>query len=586
MTDLQHHYKERTPEETVQIIIDFFHKHGFEPKETDMMQSEAGTWSSHVDLYKGDIRLEGSNGKGMTEAYCRASGYAELYERFCNGMFFGANPYWNRILMETNQKKHGYYLRPDEKILSYDELTTCCKRMEMFLEHFMWNDPRLIKSTFDLITNGVYVGVPMQNIGDPNDIIYIDPRVLLRVTRSVGMAAGNTVTEALNQGLSELVEKEAFQQLVLNWGGPHYALKLENIKNNKLQEIITNIHNEGYDFYLFDLSYSYKVPTMMSLLVDKKYNVLNINLGSFPVFDIATERVLTELYQGIKSYRDFKYKSRLQLPFKNYTTPELHSIYANSITGEVISSDFFRNIEYKDDYNHEVFIDSKHSNEEILQYYIQLAKDKGYKFYYLNNSLCDEVTAVHIMCDGEDVYTGNEMCHIEWNEIEIPRTITYINNLKKLYDGIYNNNLDYSALYDILQCECNDYIGIMRLWNDFLISANNSRQLYYLEPLLIDLNEQDLFSTDNDAIDFNLRDSLILAPFKKYLTLRKYLINGTYDKNELLYIFNNIFNFNITEEDIKYGKNSNYLIKKVYVEPMHNYLVSDDYKEIIATYVK
>jgi len=269
----------------------------------------------------------------MTEAYCRASGYAELYERFCNGMFFGANPYWNRALMKTNQEKHGYYLRPDEKILSYEELTTCCQRMEGFLEYFMWNDPRLIKATFDLLTNGTYVGVPMQNIGDPNDTIYIDPRILLRITRSVGMAAGNTVTEALNQGLSELVEKEAFQQLFLNWEGPHYALKLENIKNDKLQEIIHNIHNEGYEFYLFDLSYNYHVPTMMSLLVDKKYNVLNINLGSFPVFDIAAERVLTELYQGIKSYRDFQYRTRLQRPFKNYTTADLHSAYANSITG-------------------------------------------------------------------------------------------------------------------------------------------------------------------------------------------------------------------------------------------------------------
>jgi len=41
----------------------------------------------------------------------------------------------------------------------------------------------------------------------------------------------------------------------------------------------------------------------MSLLVDRDSGILNMNFGAFPVFDIAAERVITELYQGIQTYK-------------------------------------------------------------------------------------------------------------------------------------------------------------------------------------------------------------------------------------------------------------------------------------------
>jgi ribosomal protein S12 methylthiotransferase accessory factor YcaO len=54
------------------------------------------------------------------------------------------------------------------------------------------------------------------------------------------------------------------------------------------------------------MSYIYKVPVLMSLIVNKKTHTVTINIGASPVFEIAVERVLTELYQGTYSFNDIK----------------------------------------------------------------------------------------------------------------------------------------------------------------------------------------------------------------------------------------------------------------------------------------
>ena len=123
MADLSTHYKEISPEQTVQNVRKFFNDNGFTIKMTENYESESSTWFCHVDLYLNDYRISGANGKGVSEIYSLASGHAELYERFCNGMMFGANPWWNKSIIKMNQEKHGYSLRADEKKLTYDEVS-------------------------------------------------------------------------------------------------------------------------------------------------------------------------------------------------------------------------------------------------------------------------------------------------------------------------------------------------------------------------------------------------------------------------------------------------------------------------------
>ena len=79
----ENHYKDRDPIDTIKIIKDFFKDKGFKVTEENL-ESESSTWSCHLALYKDNHFIISSNGKGLNKEFSLASGYAELYERFCN----------------------------------------------------------------------------------------------------------------------------------------------------------------------------------------------------------------------------------------------------------------------------------------------------------------------------------------------------------------------------------------------------------------------------------------------------------------------------------------------------------------------
>jgi len=132
----------------------------------------------------------------MTKEYALASGYAELYERFCNQINYLGSAIWAHDFIEANKKENGYYFSPDEKLMSNEELLNSSKRVADYFNYVSDGNEELKKVSMDFITEGQGIGVPMKNI-DNSDVMYMDPRLLLRVSRSNGMAAGNTLDEAL-----------------------------------------------------------------------------------------------------------------------------------------------------------------------------------------------------------------------------------------------------------------------------------------------------------------------------------------------------------------------------------------------------
>ena len=588
MANLVTHYKERSPIETVNIIKKFFKDNGYQLKQTVSQQSEAGTWFCHVDVYKDDILFRGAHGKGMTEEYALASGYAELYERFCNKIFFLANPCWAKTFIHKNKVNNGYYFSPKERILTYDEVVSYKATYDYFNE-LANNNSELKKSLIDFVTDELYVGAPMYNIADENDILYLDPRILLRLQRSNGMAAGNTLNEALVQGISELVERHVSNLVLFKQSTEtHYAINLNNINNPELQDKIKNIQAAGYELFLIDLSYNYGLPVMMSLLLDRKQGLIKMNFGSFPVFDIAAERVLTELYQGIDSFHDPDFLATLQRPYKGATEGQIREEYGNSISGLFLSANFINKLKYIDNYNLQVFIDKHNNNEELLNYYKEIAKNFHIKFYYLDNSLSKDVYAVHLLiCPLDDTFIFEQPLaghtHIK-NNIEIQRCLSTINTLRDFYSNLYNNKeIDLPKLIKTLvNLDCNPILfnTIMNvlLWNAINIVSRDVTGLWLLSRLL------NLFSMQIDEIPSELINSELYFSYKKYFQLAAYIQTKLYTKEELLHIFNDIFNYNIIEEDIIKCTSPAYLLQKVYVEPFTKYIHSDSFYELINTY--
>ena len=83
-TNLNNKYKDKKPEETINNVKSFFLKKGYRTEEQIIKNPFPGVWWCRIVLYFNNIEIQGANGKGTTEIFALASGYAELYERYCN----------------------------------------------------------------------------------------------------------------------------------------------------------------------------------------------------------------------------------------------------------------------------------------------------------------------------------------------------------------------------------------------------------------------------------------------------------------------------------------------------------------------
>lgn len=584
MVNLSTHYKERAPMDTVQIITDFFENNGFKLTISDVTESEAGTWYCHVtvNIADDDIYIGGANGKGMTKEYALASGHAELYERFCNHFFLN-NPYWTRLLIEENQK-YGYNFRPGEKILSIEEQFAQSDNIKKYFNHFT-EDEKVIERIMNYITNKKIIGVPFKCIDEQSNI-YLDPRLALYMNRTVGMVAGNTKTEALIQGISELIEKEAFHHAFLNPNIRLNALDLDNIEDKHLQEVIQNIKSTGYTLYLFDLSYTGNIPAIMSLIIDKENGLISFNIGSFPVFEIAAERSLTELYQGINSFKNEHYLTQVRDPYKLFEQPfYMLSKSGNSYDGSCFSLDLLENVIYQPTYNKEIYLKKECTNEECLNYYIELSEKLNLKFYYIDNSLSKDIAALQIIVFGDKCFTGFEGMTIGLkDDLMISATFKLMSLYESIFDGIYNNNLDIFVLLELFNSigQLTNLIGMdnknmLFLWNFVSIVCTKIGEFSeFLQVIQFDGNIR--------SITYNVLNTPFYKAFKKYYLLQIYVGTHKYTIDEYFTIFNKYFNFNITNEDIENVFNQAYLSKKIYIEPLVNYIHGENYHKIIKLF--
>ena len=77
-------YKDKSPLETIANIKSFFENKKYEIEIIYIKEPVPGIWWCHLQLKYNNINLAHSNGKGSTKEYALASGYSELYVRYCN----------------------------------------------------------------------------------------------------------------------------------------------------------------------------------------------------------------------------------------------------------------------------------------------------------------------------------------------------------------------------------------------------------------------------------------------------------------------------------------------------------------------
>lgn len=297
MTENKTHYKEKQPQQTVADIRRLLYEHGISVIEKE--------WHTSLDCYHSlTLAVEGTpltvNGKGVTPSYALASAYGELMERLQNMATF-------KLIYDFSKKglqKYGFYFAPDEKTVKWD---TLLKQQGPWLKKqiALMNDPSEIDAllkkwqSISLGNSGEsFVSLPFYhaNSGETDVIPVI---MLSKMYTTNGMAAGNTIEEALVQGISEIYERYATMQILQKKISPPMIPRYEIEENDRLHNMVQVIESSGrYRLHFKDCSLGIGLPVVAVLCVDTQTGKYFVKFGAHPIFEMAVERTLTELLQG------------------------------------------------------------------------------------------------------------------------------------------------------------------------------------------------------------------------------------------------------------------------------------------------
>lgn len=277
-------YKKARPLETVQRIRNLLCEHDlFVIEVAHKTESVTGMCSSRIIL--GDEGLRnlniGSNGKGITARYSLASAYAEFMERLQNGAAL-----W-KVEGIPITAPGAVQAEEHELTEAAISLLTCAygersiADIEQAAKRYCVNTPNSDVFSFTEYSTGRRISFP----------IYL----YNRLCGSNGMAAGNTYTEAILQGLSEVFERAALRELFLS---PVTAPMIDenHFEGTEVLSNLRKLREAGIECRILDCSLGKGLPVLAVML--EKEGCYHIHFGADPSPITALERCLTEIFQG------------------------------------------------------------------------------------------------------------------------------------------------------------------------------------------------------------------------------------------------------------------------------------------------
>ena len=287
-------FKERTPEETIFEIRRILNDIGLFTVQQWIEDTYDGAKSCRVTIYPTGL---GTNGKGTDVLYSTASAYAELMERLNNNLLT------IRDELDALKNDVGFYHFPDEKMISIEEIAASPDPFTEFVFSKSglkgYSRAAFLKAycrTYGIKDN-MFPCVPF---ADPvsGTVRYIPHKVAVQATGSNGMAAGNTLDEAMVQGLSEIFEREASRRILKGEAIPP-EIPIEEVKKYSFYTLIREVEKDGrFRVTLYDLSMGRGWPVTGLCITDLTTGNFGMKLGAHPSFAVSVERTLTEALQG------------------------------------------------------------------------------------------------------------------------------------------------------------------------------------------------------------------------------------------------------------------------------------------------
>lgn len=565
-TDLNHKYKDRDPVDTINIIQNFFLNKKYNINMTKNEKSDADTFWCHLELKTQDGKvILTSNGKGSTMEYSLASGHAELYERYCAGFQNNLKDLFKQY--RENKNNYNYYYSEDEQLFNFNEI---------------YNSNILLKSFFDLtgredsinyhnfvnsleIPDNKLPCVPFINLKNQQKL-YFNLSLLNCMQGSDGLAAGNTLEEAIVQGMSEIYEHYVTDRLYYDNSKDviYFQLNLPKIKQTLpeyLINIIDKIEQSGCYLYIYDLSYNFNMPVLMSIIVDKNHQVY-LNTGAAPVFNIALERVLTEIYQGRQSFSVYEYDKSLIKPYRNYSIEE--SIFNNASSFTMRNNypeELLLNKIIVGSYNKEVFLEDKeYTNTDLMNYYIQLNEKNNFEIYYRDLSQVKEIFVVRLFCTNKVIFPWKYNIYLQLDE-------TIRNDILNLALQI-NQEKEYSDNYFSLLEKLEDIMNSFMFTNNLALKEfisfifGKHSKIFPVSTLENFFNYYTTQCLSNPEVD-----EIEKHRYAYLNSLYYYKVSNKYSDQEILNIFINIFKYNNLEEillDLENIQDKKYVIRKIF----------------------
>lgn len=301
----------------------------------------------------------GCNGKGMSKDLALASGYSELLERIQNGQLFDLN-----LIKNFTSNK-----------LSYRSIYKDYRRIPVNTLQFIFPQYAIDKLRQSQIE--CYDALEFHNIIN-DDVVFLPTDIMFRICGTTGLCAGNTREEALVQGICEILERKALQTLYTQ--NVLYNSIEPNFFSKEIIDILDNIeakYNVKYE--IKDCTCIKGIPVIGLLLIDKTNSRYTFRLGCDPDPNIALERCVTEIFQGLSGTRN----AFNDICF-NKEINRKEEFFNSLSTGQGM---FFRNIFTTNSYVKDIYFNPLNSNCERLQYITSLLKEHGYSLFVRDNSL-------------------------------------------------------------------------------------------------------------------------------------------------------------------------------------------------------
>lgn len=295
--------KECSPEETVERARRLLGAHGFELEYEEASGIE-GCYSSRLSLLPPGSKLMGTNGKGMSRMLCMASAYGEMMERFSNAAINS---------LHTSDKQRDEVMGDQGRFysLTAKDQPDCIRMLKERIAVSMKEPPfgskeDIIHSLLRKVTvDGDKIpAYPFYSVRKEK-VEYLPLSLIRLFTGSNGMAAGNTIEEAVVEGISEIFERYAQERII---EGGYFLPEVPQSEIEKYPHILEIIHRIEADqtrsVKLLDASLGKGLPVLCGICVSKDTGRIGVKFGAHPKMAVAMERIFTEGMQG-RSIEEF-----------------------------------------------------------------------------------------------------------------------------------------------------------------------------------------------------------------------------------------------------------------------------------------